>query len=339
MTGVDIPDNRKTDSNSEVQDNTSTNTSSQTAAMKTASSEAATNETASIEAAITDNTSDSTIRKLELTSNESMKSYPLYDTFVSQIVGLGDFANFCCNTFIWLCWRRPRWSVLSHSFYSIGVLSLPVVMLTGMFIGMVLAVQTYAQFKAIGMEAVLGGVISFSLVRELGPVLAATMLAGRVGSSIAAEIGSMRVSEQIEALASLGTSPIHYLVVPRFLASLFLIPALTVIADFMGVFGGAIYCTKILGIDEHFYWEHGRSLVGPFDVLAGMFKSIFFGGIIALISCHQGFRCEDGAEGVGKAATQSFVLSFVAILFIDLVLGIFIDRIQSILDFTPGTII
>ncbi|MDR2171666.1 MAG: ABC transporter permease [Planctomycetaceae bacterium] len=273
------------------------------------------------------------------TDNETNnKSYSVLDMFTGQISSLGDFASFCGYTFIWLCWRRPRWEVLAHSFYTIGVLSLPVVMLTGMFIGMVLAVQTYSQFKAIGMEAVLGGVISFSLVRELGPVLAATMLAGRVGSSIAAEIGSMRVSEQIEALASLGTSPIHYLVVPRFMASLFLIPALTVIADFMGVFGGAIYCTKILGIDDHFYWEHGRSLVGPFDVLAGMFKSVFFGGIIALISCYQGFRCEDGAEGVGKAATQSFVLSFVAILFIDLILGIFIDRVQSILGFPTNTL-
>ncbi|MDR2761615.1 MAG: ABC transporter permease [Planctomycetaceae bacterium] len=273
----------------------------------------------------------------EDTTDEPNKPNALVDMFAGQIERLGDFTNFCCYTFIWLCWRRPRWDVLTHSFYSIGVLSLPVVMLTGMFIGMVLAVQTYSQFKAIGIEAALGGVISFSLVRELGPVLAATMLAGRVGSSIAAEIGSMRVSEQIEALASLGTSPIHYLVVPRFLAALFLIPALTVIADFMGVFGGAIYCTKILGIDDHFYWEHGKTLVGPFDVLAGMFKSIFFGGIIALISCYQGFRCENGAEGVGKAATQSFVLSFVAILFIDLILGIFIDRLQSMFGLSSGT--
>ncbi|MDR1924881.1 MAG: ABC transporter permease [Planctomycetaceae bacterium] len=266
------------------------------------------------------------------------RNYKFGSMFIAQLERLGDFANFCGYTFLWLLWRRPNWSVLSHSLYTIGVLSLPVVMLTGMFIGMVLAVQTYSQFKAIGMEAVLGGVISFSLVRELGPVLAATMLAGRVGSSIAAEIGTMRVTEQIEALASLGTSPIHHLVVPRFLASLFLIPALTVIADFMGVFGGAIYCTKVLGIDEHFYWEHGKNLVGPFDVFAGMFKSIFFGGIIAMISCHQGFRCDNGAEGVGKAATQSFVLSFVAILFIDLVLGIFIDRMQSMLGFMPGNI-
>lgn len=255
------------------------------------------------------------------------------ETFTNRIIYFGDFGRFCWQTLIWLVWKLPRREVLSQSFYTIGVLSLPVVMLTGMFIGMVLAVQCYTQFKAIGMESMLGGVISLSLVRELGPVLAATMLAGRVGSSIAAEIGTMRVTEQIDALSSMGTNPLHYLVVPRFLACLVLIPALTVIADFTGVFGGAFYCIKVLDIDEHFYWEYGKAFVGLFDILAGMFKSIFFGGIIALISCHQGFRCDNGAEGVGKAATQSFVSSFVAILFLDLILGIIIDRVQELMGF------
>lgn len=258
------------------------------------------------------------------------------DAFVRRVVHLGDFAYFSMQTVSWLLWKPPRREVLTASFYSIGVLSLPVVMLTGMFIGMVLAVQCYTQFKEIGMESALGGVISLSLVRELGPVLAATMLAGRVGSSIAAEIGTMRVTEQVDALASMGTSPIHYLVVPRFLACLFLIPALTVIADFTGIFGGAFYCIKILDINEHHYTEHAKAFVGMFDIIAGMVKSIFFGGIIALISCHQGFRCGDGAEGVGKAATQSFVLSFVAILFLDLILGILIDNISIMLGISSG---
>jgi phospholipid/cholesterol/gamma-HCH transport system permease protein len=258
--------------------------------------------------------------------------------FANKLVYLGDFTEFCYNTFAWLCWKLPRREQLSNSFYTIGVLSLPVVMLTGMFIGMVLAVQTFTQFKQIGMESMLGGVISLSLVRELGPVLAATMLAGRVGSSIAAELGTMRVTEQIDALTSMGTNPIYYLVVPRFLACLILIPALTVIADFTGVFGGAFYCIKVLDINEHYYWENAQAFVGLFDIIAGMCKSIFFGGVIALISCHQGFHCDEGAEGVGKAATQSFVLSFVAILFIDLILGIVIDRINLILGLTSGSL-
>ncbi|GHT38391.1 ABC transporter permease [Planctomycetales bacterium] len=258
------------------------------------------------------------------------------NVFVRSLTGFGDFSLFCRQTFIRLFWKLPRKETLTAAFYNIGVLSLPVIMLTGMFIGMVLAVQCYTQFKAIGMESVLGGVISLSLVRELGPVLAATMLAGRVGSAIAAEIGTMRVTEQIDALSSLGTNPIHYLVVPRFLGCLILIPALTVIADFTGVFGGAFYCVQILDINNHYYWEHGKAFVGIFDIIAGMVKSVFFGGIIALISCYQGFRCGDGAEGVGKAATQSFVYSFVAILFIDLLLGIIIDKLSIILGATTG---
>jgi len=200
-----------------------------------------------------------------------------------------------------------------------------VVMLTGCFIGMVLAVQTYPSFRLVGLESRIGAVINMSLVRELGPVLAATMLAGRIGSSIAAELGTMRVTEQIDALASMGTSPIYYLVVPRFLACFFLIPGLTAMADFMGVIGGAVYSIQYLGVESHSYWHYSTGFVGRFDLIAGMIKSTFFGVIIALVSCHQGFNCDPGAEGVGKAATSSFVLSFVSILFADLILGILLD--------------
>jgi len=255
-----------------------------------------------------------------------------------RLVYLGNFSLFCYQTFVWLCWRLPRREQITHSFYTIGVLSLPVVMLTGVFIGMVLAVQTFAQFQQMGMETVLGGVISLSLVRELGPVLAATMLAGRVGSAVAAELGTMRVTEQIDALSSMGVNPIHYLVVPRFLACLVLIPALTLIADVTGVFGSAFYCIYVLAINEHHYWENAQDFVSRFDIFIGMFKSIFFGGIIALISCHQGFHCKEGAEGVGRAATQSFVYSFVAILLIDLLLGIMIDHIMLFFGISSGLI-
>jgi len=255
-----------------------------------------------------------------------------------RIAHVGDFAWFCGKTFVWIVWKTPRRDTIDQAFYNIGVLSLPVVMLTGMFIGMVLAVQTYTQFKQIEMETMLGGVISLSLVRELGPVLAATMLAGRVGSSIAAEIGTMRVTEQIDALTSMGTNPIYYLVVPRFLACLILIPALTVMADFMGVFGGAFYCIQLLDINAYHYWDNAQRFVGLFDIFAGMFKSVFFGGAIALISCYQGFNCAAGAEGVGKAATRSFVLSFVAILFLDLMLGIVLDRIHLLIGYGPAVI-
>src|SRR5271163_4203248 len=164
------------------------------------------------------------------------------------IAEIGDVASFSILTLLWIIRKRSRWSVLVPIFYAIGVKSVSVVAITGTFIGMVLAVQAYHQFAMMGLATRLGSVINISIVRELGPVLAATMLAGRVGSSMAAELGTMRVTEQIDALSSMGANPIHYLVVPRFLACLVLIPSLTVMADFMGVVGAAFYSIYILGI-------------------------------------------------------------------------------------------
>lgn len=252
------------------------------------------------------------------------------NTISRKVQLAGNLAVFALSTFFWLLVKGPKRETLTNAFFTIGVLSLPVVMLTGVFIGMVLAVQSFPQFKVIGMETRLGAAINLSLVKELGPVLAATMLAGRVGSSIAAELGTMRVTEQIDALSSMGVNPIHYLVTPRFLACLILIPGLTLFADLMGVIGGAFFSIKLLGVDWSFYWEYSRHVVGMFDIFAGMFKSVFFGGAIALICCHQGFRCGAGAEGVGKAATSSFVLSFVSILFLDLLLDVALDQFQSL---------
>ncbi|MDR1959610.1 MAG: ABC transporter permease [Planctomycetaceae bacterium] len=248
----------------------------------------------------------------------------------------GDLTLFFGQTVYWLVHRGYQRDTLVVSCNNIGVLSLPVVMLTGVFIGMVLAVQSYTQFRFVGLETRLGAMINMSLVRELGPVLAATMLAGRIGSSVAAELGTMRVTEQIDALESMGTNAIHYLVVPRFLACMFLIPALTVMADFMGVLGGAFYGILLLHIDWHHYWHYSQQFVGIFDVFMGIFKSVFFGMVIAVISCYQGFHCDAGAEGVGKAATKSFVISFVLILFMDLLLGIVLESIYSMFWTPPN---
>jgi phospholipid/cholesterol/gamma-HCH transport system permease protein len=243
------------------------------------------------------------------------------------IIGLGNISMFSLQTFGWMLSRMPRKETLLPSFYQIGVLSLPVIALTGTFIGMVLVVQSYVQFRNLHMEAKLGAVINMSLVRELGPVLAATMLAGRVGSAMAAELGTMRVTEQIDALVTMGANPIHYLVVPRFLGCLLLIPALTIMADFMGVAGAFFYAVNLLGIDAHHYLENSQHFVGNFDLFAGIFKSLFFGAAIALIACYRGFHCDPGAEGVGRAATTAFVYSFVMILLLDLLLGIALDGI------------
>jgi phospholipid/cholesterol/gamma-HCH transport system permease protein len=246
---------------------------------------------------------------------------------IDWLVGLGSLALFVFRTFLWLTTRMVRRETLIPAFYQIGVLSLPVVALTGTFIGIILAVQAYGQFRMLHMESRLGAVINLSLVRELGPVLAATMLAGRVGGAMAAELGTMRVTEQIDALASMGANPIHYLVVPRFLGCLLLIPALTIMADFMGIVGGAVYSVNVLNIDWHHYLIHSQQYVRGFDVFAGVFKSLFFGAAIALISCYHGFHCDPGAEGVGRAATTAFVYSFVVILMLDVVLAIALEAV------------
>ncbi|MDX2035094.1 MAG: ABC transporter permease [Isosphaeraceae bacterium] len=244
---------------------------------------------------------------------------------------LGDVAQFAFLTLGWLIRRPTRWSVLVPNLYSIGVSSVPVVAITGTFIGMVLAVQAHSQFAMMGLATRLGSVINISLLKELGPVLAAVMLAGRVGSSMAAELGTMRVTEQIDALSALGTNPIHYLVVPRFVACVVLIPLLTLMADFMGVIGGAVVSTQLLGVDSYHYWYHSRSYVGGLDIFAGIFKSYFFGAAIALMSCHRGFNSRAGAEGVGRAATEAFVYSFILILALDFVIGYLWNRVYSMI--------
>ncbi len=281
---------------------------------------------------------------LKLTSTNGSHSPLRHLTFrwgsaiVDAVTAVGDVSMFAWTMFGWMFTHRPRRGTVLTNFYQVGVLSLPVVALTGTFIGMVLAVQSYYQFNAIGLESRLGVVINTSLVRELGPVLAATMLAGRVGSAMAAVLGTMRVTEQIDALTTMGCDPIHYLVVPRFLACILLIPALTIMADFMGIVGGYFYSVTILGIDRAAYLHHSRQGVVGFDLFTGVFKSFFFGGIIAVIACYRGFNCEPGAEGVGKAATTAFVYSFVLILAIDLFLNIVMDAVYFML-YPEGTVL
>lgn len=252
---------------------------------------------------------------------------PAADAFAA----LGDWSAFSVRTLSGLVSRHFRRSDLVAICTDVGVNSLGVVAVTGTFIGMVLAVQAYSQFHQMGMETSLGAAIHLSVVRELGPVLTAVMLAGRVGSAMAAQIGTMKVTEQIDALACLGVDPVRYLVAPRFVASLVMIPLLTVFADLMGMFGSSAICLKVFHIEPYHYWEHTRTFVRVWDVVVGIGKSVVFGGIVALVSCHRGFRATAGAEGVGRAATQAFVVSFVAILAADFVLGLFANAVHDAL--------
>ncbi len=249
--------------------------------------------------------------------------------FTRAITAVGDWSAFAWHAISGLHTRRHQPGTLLAVCYSIGVMSVPVIVVTGFFIGMVLAVQAYGQYHNLGLDTWLGSMIHQSVIRELGPVLAATMLAGRVGSAMAAEIGTMRVTEQIDALACLGVDPVHYLVVPRLLACMLLIPLLTIVANAAGIIGAAMICLTIFGIDPHHYWQHGRDFVDIWDVVLNLVKPVTFGAFIAIISCDRGFNCKGGSEGVGRASTQAFVWSFLAILILDFFLGLAINSIKT----------
>jgi phospholipid/cholesterol/gamma-HCH transport system permease protein len=250
---------------------------------------------------------------------------------IEHIELVGDLALFTWNMLGWLLARRLRPGVLLPNLHEIGIRSIPVVIVTGAFLGMVMSVQTYDQLRDMRIENTLGTVINLSLVKELGPVLAATMLAGRVGSSMAAELGTMRITEQIDALRVLGANPLHYLVVPRFLGCTLLIPLLSVVADCAGIVGGWFFSTQVLDITSIHYWHHANSIVTVFDFCSGIVKSCFFGAAIGIVACHRGFHCDAGAEGVGRAATEAFVYSFVSILVLDFFLGVTLTSLQHLL--------
>ncbi|MBM79202.1 MAG: ABC transporter permease [Planctomycetaceae bacterium] len=273
---------------------------------------------------------------VSLKDSEANCIHRLGERTIAAVESVGDLMLFTLKTLRWMFHRRPSASALTENMFEIGVRSIPVVVITGGFIGMVLAVNSYNQFSQMGMETRLGAVINISLVQELGPVLAATMLAGRVGSAMAAQLGTMKVTEQIDALWALGAEPIHYLVVPRFLACFLLIPMLTALADGIGILTGWLLSTQVLEINSFHYWFHAEKYVMPYDIMSGLVKSVFFGAAIAMIACHRGFRCGAGAEGVGRASTEAFVASFVAILALDFFLGVFLTRLYYVL--WPGSL-
>ena len=202
----------------------------------------------------------------------------------------------------------------------IGVDSVPVVMLTAVFTGMVLALQATYQIAKFGADIYIGGIVGISMTRELGPVLTGLMVSGRVGAAIAAEIGTMKVTEQIDALETLATNPIKYLVTPRVVAAFIMLPTLTALADFIGITGGYAVSTTTLGINPSVYIEKMNQLVHVSDLLIGLLKTVVFGIIIATVGCNQGFKARGGAEGVGRATTISVVTSCILILLSDVFL-------------------
>jgi phospholipid/cholesterol/gamma-HCH transport system permease protein len=232
--------------------------------------------------------------------------------------------------------RRAGHGTFLPVFYTAGYKSIFVVSVTGLFIGMVLAVQSFAQFNQLGLATRLGSIINISVVRELGPVLAAVMLAGRVGSAMAAELATMRTTEQVDALACLGVDPVQHLGTPRLLACVLLIPPLTVLANTMGVLGGWLVSVQVYHIESHYYWQNTQGFVNLWDLTTGLIKPIAFGVAIALLSCYRGLYSEPGAEGIGKAATRAFVDSFMAVMILDFFLALLLNNLYVFLWPEPG---
>ncbi len=212
---------------------------------------------------------------------------------------------------------RLRWEYTLEQMTRIGVTSLPLVFLTALFTGMVLALQSAYQLRHFAEEQFTSNLEALYMTRELGPVLTAMVVAGRVGASIAAEIGTMKVTEQIDALRSLATDPVRYLVVPRLVAGFFMLFFLTIYADCIGMLGGYFVAVFKLGISSHQYIERSIEILMIKDVMTGLIKAFVFGTVITIVGCYFGFRTEGGAEGVGRSTTTAVVVALILIITLD----------------------
>jgi phospholipid/cholesterol/gamma-HCH transport system permease protein len=230
---------------------------------------------------------------------------------------MGAVIIFCVQTFRWTFSRPFYLKNLLKQMEQIGVNSVPVVLTTAISTGMVLALQSYTGFKRFGAQSLIGAVVSLSMTRELGPVLTGLMVAGRAGASMAAELGTMRVTEQIDALYTLATNPMKYLVVPRFLASTIMMFFLSGLGMYIGILGGYFVGVKVLGTNPTTYMNQSINNTTVSDIWYGLIKSLVFGAVVGLIGCYKGFNTEGGAEGVGKATTGAVVVSCMLILILD----------------------
>lgn len=239
---------------------------------------------------------------------------------IALVAELGRIALLFWETLLWTFRPPYRLRLFFRQMEFIGVYSLFVVVLTSLFTGMVLALQTYYAFRLFSAETLVGATVALSMTRELGPVITALMVTGRAGSAIAAEIGTMRVTEQVDALEVMAVNPVQYLAVPRIIAGLVMLPLLTAIADFVGMVGGYLVGVKMLGINGGIFMNKVYELVELSDIYNGLAKAAVFGVILTLVGCYKGFMTHGGAEGVGRSTTDSVVLSSILILSSDYVL-------------------
>jgi phospholipid/cholesterol/gamma-HCH transport system permease protein len=244
---------------------------------------------------------------------------PIGRTFLIALAGLGRLTIFAGAGFINIV-RPPYYPrLVLKQMIEIGFYSLPVVGLTAIFTGMVLALQSFTGFSRFSAESAIPNVVVVSITRELGPVLASLMVAGRIGAAMAAEIGTMRVTDQIDALSTLSTNPMRYLVAPRLLAGVTMVPLLVLVADIVGVFGGYLLSVYKLGFHPSIYLHNTFQFLKPEDVVSGLVKAAVFGFLVTLMGCYHGFHSKGGAQGVGTATTNAVVAASILILISDYV--------------------
>ncbi|MGQ9630278.1 MAG: MlaE family ABC transporter permease [bacterium] len=258
-----------------------------------------------------------------------MSEYAIAERMGTFFRYTGEVAFFFAET-VRHCFGRYSKSNLRNlvaQMYFIGFLSIPLIVSTSMFTGMALTIQSAAVLEKFGSKLVVGNVVSQVMTREFGPIMCALMIAGRVGASMAAELGSMKVTEQIDALFTLAANPIKYLVVPRFLGSLVMVPILTLFSIFFGVFGGYLAGVYLLNVPGPIFISEALNFLDPIDIVSSSVKAMVFGGIVSIIGCYQGFITRGGAEGVGHSATITVVISSVLILLSDLLMTVIIHYI------------
>jgi phospholipid/cholesterol/gamma-HCH transport system permease protein len=236
---------------------------------------------------------------------------------LSGVEQMGGMLILLISTFGWMFRPPLKLRSIIKQMEFVGVKSTFVVVLTGTFTGMVLALQSYHGFRLFSAESLVGSTVALSMTRELGPVLTGLMVTARAGSAMAAELGTMRVTEQIDALYVMAANPIKYLVVPRIVASVFMVPLLTAISDFLGILGGYFVGVVLLDINEGIFLDNIYKYVELDDIYNGLIKAAFFGLLLSLIGCYKGFNTRGGAEGVGMATTEAVVIASVSILVAD----------------------
>ncbi|MFS8563003.1 MAG: ABC transporter permease [Rhabdochlamydiaceae bacterium] len=252
------------------------------------------------------------------------------------VSGVGEYVRLLIDVCKATIVRPPHLKLVLKQLYDIGVASLPVVAITGFFTGLVLAAQSFYQLSDKGLSGVTGLMVAKAMITELGPVLTAFMVTGRVGASMCAELGTMCVTEQVDALETMAVNPNRYLISPRCLAGTGIMPLLTLFGIIMGIFGGYLISVFYFGMAPSSYFDPMPTHITMFDVLTGMVKAFVFGFLIMTISCYKGMKTSGGAAGVGKSTTNSVVISYCCILFsnffLTVILNVLREQISNVLD-------